>query len=250
MSWSLEADGKAAVVDPGELAPVMDHCDAQSGLELVAILATHHHADHVGGVPGLLQRWKVPVFGPQATSPFPRLTNPVERRRLASPLPELGLIVRSHPTFRAIPGRTLPITATACCSAAIPCSPAAAAGCSKARREQLYQSAAAARRICRTTRWCTAGTSTPCPAIRFAEEVEPDNEALRTARQAEEQALRDAGRPTLPHPPWAGKRPPIPSCAARSRRSSLRLTRAYLGSRVGRPGCKCFAALRNWKNSF
>src|SRR5262249_47029049 len=73
--WSLEADGRAAVVDPGEAAPVLEHFQKR-GLELVAILATHHHADHVGGVPGLLERWKVPVYGPKH-EPITTLTHPV-----------------------------------------------------------------------------------------------------------------------------------------------------------------------------
>jgi hydroxyacylglutathione hydrolase len=34
------------------------------GLELTAIVNTHHHADHVGGNEALLARWPVPVLGP------------------------------------------------------------------------------------------------------------------------------------------------------------------------------------------
>ncbi|MGZ5141265.1 MAG: MBL fold metallo-hydrolase [Burkholderiales bacterium] len=47
----------AAVVDPGDAKPVIDHLDHE-GLQLVAILNTHRHADHVGGNRELLQRWK------------------------------------------------------------------------------------------------------------------------------------------------------------------------------------------------
>ena len=48
-----EATGRAAVVDPGEAAPVVAAV-AAAGVELVAIWCTHHHADHVGGVPALV----------------------------------------------------------------------------------------------------------------------------------------------------------------------------------------------------
>ena len=61
--WLLRANGQVAVVDPGDAAPVLQHL-AQSGDRLCAILATHHHGDHIGGVAELAARWPVPVFGP------------------------------------------------------------------------------------------------------------------------------------------------------------------------------------------
>jgi hydroxyacylglutathione hydrolase len=49
----LVIDGdRAAVVDPGEAAPV-EAALAREGVTLAAIWATHHHWDHVGGVPAL-----------------------------------------------------------------------------------------------------------------------------------------------------------------------------------------------------
>ena len=46
-------DGRCAVVDPGEAAPV-EAALVREGVTLTAIWATHHHADHVGGVPALV----------------------------------------------------------------------------------------------------------------------------------------------------------------------------------------------------
>lgn len=45
--------GEAAIVDPGEVEPI-EAAILREGVELVAIWATHHHFDHVGGVKGLL----------------------------------------------------------------------------------------------------------------------------------------------------------------------------------------------------
>src|SRR5690606_40572306 len=56
--WRLPAGaGRGTVlVDPGEAAPVFAAA-AEGGWEPAAILLTHHHGDHVGGVPALLERW-------------------------------------------------------------------------------------------------------------------------------------------------------------------------------------------------
>ena len=65
--WTLREGGNAVVVDPGDAKPVLDYLDRE-GLALTAILATHHHNDHVGGVPALVARFRVPVFGPARES--------------------------------------------------------------------------------------------------------------------------------------------------------------------------------------
>src|SRR5512145_2709184 len=73
--WTLRNRTHAAVVDPGEARPVLDYL-AREKLELAAILATHHHADHVGGIAQILERWRVPVYGPRG-EPIATLTDPV-----------------------------------------------------------------------------------------------------------------------------------------------------------------------------
>jgi hydroxyacylglutathione hydrolase len=67
--WLIEsprAQGRLVAVDPGDAAPVIAELQ-RSGATLAAILLTHHHPDHVGGVPQLLRHGKVPVIGPDDT---------------------------------------------------------------------------------------------------------------------------------------------------------------------------------------
>jgi hydroxyacylglutathione hydrolase len=76
--WMMSDGVRAVVVDPGVAAPVLQVLKEQR-LELSAVLLTHLHYDHNRGVPGLLERWSVPVFGPVLNEhdrvshpPFPR----------------------------------------------------------------------------------------------------------------------------------------------------------------------------------
>src|SRR2546421_8590263 len=61
--WILERAGNAAAVDPGDAKPVETFL-RDRGLRLTAVIATHHHADHVGGLAALAGHWRCPTFGP------------------------------------------------------------------------------------------------------------------------------------------------------------------------------------------
>ncbi|OQY71505.1 MAG: hydroxyacylglutathione hydrolase, partial [Rhodocyclaceae bacterium UTPRO2] len=65
--WLLREGRRVVVVDPGDEAPVLRYL-AEEDADLAAILLTHHHGDHTGGVAGLLARHPVPVFGPAGES--------------------------------------------------------------------------------------------------------------------------------------------------------------------------------------
>ncbi len=54
--WCMHLAGKALVVDPGDPDVVQSYLQ-QHNLQLVAILITHHHWDHVDGLPQLQQQW-------------------------------------------------------------------------------------------------------------------------------------------------------------------------------------------------
>lgn len=54
--WIWVCGEDAVVVDPAIAAPVKEWLQARR-LRLKAVLQTHHHADHIGGTPELLDHW-------------------------------------------------------------------------------------------------------------------------------------------------------------------------------------------------
>lgn len=75
--WLIQAENsqKVLIVDPGDAKPVLRTLDEQE-LEPAAILITHHHADHIGGIAQLLGQYSIPVFGP-ASERIPAMTHPL-----------------------------------------------------------------------------------------------------------------------------------------------------------------------------
>ncbi len=61
--WMIHDGQQALVVDPGDATPVIAYLQSH-GLALTAILVTHQHMDHVGGLPALQAHLNGPVHGP------------------------------------------------------------------------------------------------------------------------------------------------------------------------------------------
>ncbi|HZQ73666.1 MAG TPA: hydroxyacylglutathione hydrolase [Burkholderiales bacterium] len=241
--WTLRNARHAAVVDPGDARPVLDYLEREK-LELCAILATHHHADHVGGVAQLLERWKVPVYGPRK-EPIPTLTHPVSEGDEVA-IPQLG--ASASFSVLDIPGHTRAHIAYYGAGALFCGDTLFACGCGRLFEGTAPQMYASLQKLVAlpddTKVYC--GHEYTLANIGFAKAVEPRNGAL-AEREARDRRLRDAGRPTLPSTLGEEKATnPFLRC---SEPAVIESANKYLGSRLSDP-VRVFAAIRDWKNTF
>jgi hydroxyacylglutathione hydrolase len=238
--WTLRAGGTAAVVDPGEAGPVLEYL-ARERLRLAAILATHHHADHVGGIAELLAaHGGVPVYGPRH-EPIATLTRAVGEGDTVR-IPELDLEL----AVLDIPGHTRAHIAYYGAGALFCGDTLFACGCGRlfeGTAEQMYASLQKLLALPDSTRvYC--GHEYTLANIGFARTVEPGNQKL-AARESRDRATRDAGRPTLPSTLGEEKATnPFLRCREPAVVESVN---KYLGSRVSDP-VRVFAAIRDLKN--
>lgn len=65
-AYVLEADnGDVAVVDPGAAGPVIEYLERKN-LTPDLIFITHHHGDHIGGIPALQEWHRCKIAGPSS----------------------------------------------------------------------------------------------------------------------------------------------------------------------------------------
>jgi hydroxyacylglutathione hydrolase len=237
--WTLRDDRHAAVVDPGEAGPVSRYLEKER-LRLVAILATHHHPDHTGGIAELVAARKVPVFGPKG-EPIPALTHPVGQGDEVN-VPELAASF----TVLDIPGHTRAHVAYYGLGALFCGDTLFACGCGRVFEgtpEQMVDSLAKLAALPDDTRvYC--GHEYTLANIEFARKVDPQNAAL-AAREERARKLRSAGKPTLPSTLGEERATnPFLRCAEPV---VVESANKYLGARVADP-VRVFAAIRDWKN--
>lgn len=241
--WLIHDGAHAAAVDPGDASPILDTL-AEYKLSLTAILLTHHHADHVGGVPQLLQRFPVPVFGPRRDG-IAQVTHPLsEGDRIA--LPRLGLALQVFD----VPGHTrghiaylAPSRNWLFCGDTL-----FAGGCGRlfeGTPAQMAQSLSKLAALPDDTQVYCAHEYT-LSNLRFAKEVEPDNTALQK-RIETEQAKRNRGEATVPSTIGIEKATnPFLRCKERTILDKL-LKEKRISTEEP---IAVLAALREWKNSY
>lgn len=193
--WLIESprtQGRLVAVDPGDAAPVMAELQ-RSDASLAAILLTHHHPDHIGGVPELLRQGAVPVIGPDDARIAQRTRTLRDGERCE--LPELGL---SFETL-LIPGHTLSHIAFWGHGALFCGDTLFSAGCGRmfeGTPTQMNASLTKLRQLPPDTRvYC--GHEYTAANLRFALTVDPSNGAALEYRDRVD-GLRAAGSPTLP----------------------------------------------------
>jgi hydroxyacylglutathione hydrolase len=247
--WLIEspvAAGRVVAVDPGEGDPVAAELSRRR-LSLAAILLTHHHPDHIGGVEALLELGAVPVIGPDDPR-IPLRTRTVHDRERCD-LPELGLRFDTL----AVPGHTLSHIAFFGHGALFCGDTLFSAGCGRlfeGTPTQMNSSLNRLRALPAETRVFCGHEYTEAN-LRFALAVNPENrdaldylEALRRTRAADTVGILT---PSLPSTLSLEIRVnPFLRCDVPAVRAAAE---AHVGRSLPEP-CDVFAVLRAWKDQF
>ena len=245
--WLWQQDQLAVVVDPGDAAPVLQAL-AKEGLKLAAILVTHHHADHVGGVRELQLATGAQVFGP-AREEVPVPFTPVMH---GDALELLGQTVQVLDVPGHTAGHVAYFLANAPHNPVLFCGDTLfSGGCGRifeGTPAQMLASLDLLASLPTSTQVCCAHEYT-LSNLRFALAVEPSNTDLQTY-MAQCQQLRAEGIPTLPaqlghelqiNPFLRARHPHVRHAVAQH---------AGLSALEQTDDVAVFAALREWKNDF
>lgn len=238
--WALQYGGAVAFVDPGDAGPILAWL-AHRRLKPAAILITHHHADHLGGVAELVERWPMPVYGPEEA--MPAVDHPLSGGETLQ-LADLGAALQ----VLAVPGHTLGHLAYLgqgmlfCGDTLFSC------GCGRVFEGTPAMMHASLNRLASLP----ADTRVYCAHeytlanLAFARHVDPGNPHV-LAWEEGARSLRQAGQPTLPVSLGdERRRNPFLRCDEAGFRQQLEI---YFGMPLP-TAASAFARLREAKNHF
>lgn len=230
------------MVDPGEAESVEAYLDANQ-LELTAILVTHHHADHTGGIAALARGRNIPVYGP-ANEQIAGVTHPL-READAVMLPG---ICATPLRVMEIPGHTRGHIAYVGDDFVFCGDTLFGAGCGRLFEGTAAQMHTSLQRLASlddaTRVFCTHEYT--LSNLRFACAVEPGNTGL-AARVFDEQAKREKNLPTLPSTVGLEK---ATNPFLRTRELEVTAAAAHFARRPVECAAEVFAALRAYKDVY
>jgi hydroxyacylglutathione hydrolase len=193
--WAIHGidSSRIIVVDPGEAQPVLTYLN-KNKLKLDAILLTHHHWDHTGGVAELLKHYPhISIYGSKIDQ-VPGITHFVDESH-AITLPNFNYPIK----IMNIPGHTLGHIAYLYDKALFCGDTLFSCGCGRifeGTPEQMFESLQKLAHLpLDTLIYC--GHEYTLKNITFAQTLEPNNKFL-AARKAEVENLRNQNLPSLP----------------------------------------------------
>ncbi len=237
--WLL-IDKTVWVVDPGDALPVKQFL-LQNQLQLGGILVTHHHADHTGGIAGLVMEWPdIPVYG-GVMSQVPQVTHFLQEGDEVRCGEQLFSVLN-------IPGHTLDHIAFYNEEMVFCGDTLFSAGCGRVFEgtyPQMYHSLMKLKRLDSATKmYC--GHEYTLQNLRFAEQVEPNNTAIHEKILSVTQGLAE-GKPSLPSTLADEKKMnPFLRCDELVIKEGVE---KHVKHPLATPE-EVFQALREWKNQF
>lgn len=239
--WTLRDKTHAIVVDPGDAKPVEAYLAAEK-LELAAIIITHHHNDHIGGVKQLIANRNIPVYGPHD----PRVPDATQRLKEGDTitLPHFGITLN----VLEVPGHTSSHIAYYGEGMLFCGDTMFAAGCGRlfeGTPAQMHDSLSKFMRLPDDTKvYCTHEYT--LSNIRFARAAEPGNIDLQNW-EARAKAMREVDTPTVPTTIALERatNPFVRCTAAGVIASASARARKALADPVS-----VLAEIREWKNKF
>jgi hydroxyacylglutathione hydrolase len=243
--WLLHNGTEAIAVDPGDALPIQAQLQALN-LQLVAILVTHHHADHTGGVDALRDATGAQVYGPG----FENIPEPVRRVGAGETVTVLGIELE----VIEVPGHTSGHIAYFHAGSALHTTPLLfcgdtlfSGGCGRLFEGTPAQMLGSLRLLAALpddTLVCCAHEYT-LSNLKFAMAADPANLELKAYEQAC-QALRALGQPTIPSRIGLEKEiNPFLRSATPGVVQSVQTVDPTAHTET-----EIFAALRQWKNNF